>query len=149
LCSPQKLRQNKFLWPGLLTSSIWHDSYTKDLNKFSHIKKGLLQNTKPFFMFKTNAMSKKITTVTIDVPYKSSGGIIHQHAVSFDVYQVDDHYSLRPCLNESERQVANIPKELNFMMQDGKPVSLRGKLDGNFHIIQDAVVQLKEMQQLV
>ena len=94
-------------------------------------------------------MSQKVATVTIEVPYKSSGGVIHQHCVTFDVYQVDEHYSLKPCLKESERQVANIPTELNFVMQNGKPVSLRGKRDGNFHIIQDVVAQLKEKKQLV
>jgi hypothetical protein len=34
-------------------------------------------------------------------------------------------------------------------MENGKPVSLRGKMDGNFHVIQDAVVELKKEQQLV
>ena len=94
-------------------------------------------------------MSQKITTVTVAVPYKSSGGVIHQHDVSFDVYKEEEHYTLRPCLPKNERQVANIPEELKFVMQDGKPVSLRGKMDGNFHIIQDAVAQLEKEEQLV
>ena len=94
-------------------------------------------------------MSNKISTVTIEVPYKSSGGVIRQHCVSFDVYKDDEQYSLQPCLAPSERQVANIPGELQFVMQDGQPVSLRGTRDGNFHIIQDAVAQLKKQNQLV
>ena len=88
-------------------------------------------------------MGQKITNVTIDVPYKSAGGVIHQHPVSFDVYQVDGHYSLRPCLTMEERVVANLPEELRFTMQNGKPISLRGKIDGNFHVIQDVVALLK------
>lgn len=94
-------------------------------------------------------MSNKLTTVTIPVPYKSSGGVIHQHPVSFDVYKADDHYSLRPCLGEPERQRANLPEELKFVIEDGRPVSLRGPMDGNFHVIQDAVAMLKDQDQLV
>lgn len=94
-------------------------------------------------------MSNKIATVSIPVPYKGSGGVIHQHEVSFDVYRIDGHYSLKPRLNTSERQLANLPEELSFVLENGKPVSLRGKMDGNFHVIQDAVAVLKEQHQLV
>lgn len=93
-------------------------------------------------------MNQKITTVSIDVPYKSSGGVIHQHQVAFDFYKVDGHYSLRPCLDAAELQLANLPQELRFVMESGKPVSLRGKIDGNLHVIQDAVVLLKEQRHL-
>lgn len=93
-------------------------------------------------------MNRKIATVTIDVPFKASGGIIRQHPVAFDVFQQEASYSLRPCLAMHERQVANLPEELRFVLQDGKPVSLRGKMDGNFHVIQDVVAQLKEQKQL-
>ena len=93
-------------------------------------------------------MSHKITTLTIQIPLKSSGGVIHQHHVSFDVYNEDSHFSLRPCLSEAERQRANLPEELNFVIHNGKPQSLRGKMDGNFHVIQDAVALLKEQNQL-
>jgi len=93
-------------------------------------------------------MNSKITTVTIEVPYKSSGGVIHQHQVAFEFYKVDGHYSLRPCLDEAELQLANLPPELKFVMESGKPVSLRGKIDGNLHVIQDAVVLLKEQRHL-
>lgn len=88
-------------------------------------------------------MGHKITSITIPVPYKSAGGVIHQHQVTFDFFRLDGHYSLRPCLSETELQVANLPEELRFVMKDGKPVSLRGKRDGNFHVIQDAVAALK------
>lgn len=93
-------------------------------------------------------MSHKITTLTIQVPYKSAGSVIRQHEVSFDVYRVDGHYSLRPCLDAAELSVANLPQELNFVMENGKPVSLWGKHDGNFHVIQDAVEVLRAQQQL-
>jgi hypothetical protein len=99
-----------------------------------------------FFILKQTIMSNKIATVTIAVPYKGSGGVIRQNEVSFDVYQQDGHYSLRPDLSVSERQLANLPEELQFVIEDGKPVSLRGKMDGNFHVIQDVVVLLQEQQ---
>jgi hypothetical protein len=95
-----------------------------------------------------NFMSEKITTITVQVPHKSSGGIIHQRNVEFNVYKLDSHYSLRPCLQLDERRVMNLPEELNFVIEDGKPKSLRGSKDGNFHVIQDAVKLLKKEQQL-
>lgn len=93
-------------------------------------------------------MSGKIKNIAIQVPLKSSGGIIHQREVEFEVYKLDGHYSLRPCLSPDERRVMNLPEELNFVMEDGKPKSLRGIMDGNFHVIQDAVKLLEEEQQL-
>lgn len=95
------------------------------------------------------SMNQKIANVTIDVPYKRSGGIIFQQPVSFDVFQHEDHYSLKPCLSEEELRVANLPEELLFRIEDEKPVSLRGKIDGNFHVIQDAVTLLRKQQLLV
>ncbi|HEV7332791.1 MAG TPA: hypothetical protein VGN63_17260 [Flavisolibacter sp.] len=92
-------------------------------------------------------MSRKLTTVEIEVPYKRSGGIISQQTVAFDVFQVDGHYQLKPCLSIDERRVANLPETLNFTIEDGKPVSLRGKMDGNFHVIEDAVRLLQKREQ--
>lgn len=94
-------------------------------------------------------MSQKITNLMIEVPYKSSGGVIHQKPVEFELHRSSGNYKLIPCLSEDDRRIANLPEELNFVMQDGKPVSLRGKMDGNFHIIQDAVAQLEGQDQLV
>lgn len=99
-----------------------------------------------FFHFNNRAMSNKITTLEISVPYKRAGGIISQHTVSFDLFQLEDHYQLRPCLSADERRVANLPEELNFKMENGKPVSLRGKMDGNFHVIQDAVDLMRKRE---
>ena len=100
-------------------------------------------------MSKTNSMGQKITTVTISVPYKRAGGIISQQPVSFDVYREGGNYCLKPCLSENELRIANLPEELKFVMEGGKPVSLRGKLDGNFHVIQDVVAQLQGTNQVV
>lgn len=89
-------------------------------------------------------MSQKITNISLSVPAKSSGGVIRQNKVSFDVYKIDGHYSLRPCLDTPQRQLMNLPEELNFEFHNGRPVSLRGKLDGNFHVIEDAVAVLEK-----
>lgn len=94
-------------------------------------------------------MAQKITTVTVQIPYKRSGGIISQQPVTFDLYRDGGNYSLTPCLSEDERRVANLPEALKFVMEGGKPVSLRGKLDGNFHVIQDVVAHLQGTNQLV
>ena len=92
-------------------------------------------------------MKQKIANLTIDVPYKRAGNIIIQEPVDFDLFRTDGHFTLIPCLNEDERRIANLPDELNFRMEDGEPVSLRGIRDGNFHVIQDAVKQLEERKQ--
>lgn len=89
-------------------------------------------------------MKNKLTTLTVAVPYKRAGNVIHQKDVSFDLFQEDDKYSLVPLLSPYELEVANLPSSLDFVMQDGKPVSLRGKRDGNLHVIQDAARQLTE-----
>ena len=87
-------------------------------------------------------MKNKLTTLTLAVPYKRAGNVIHQQDVSFDVFEEDDHYCLVALLSASELEIANLPPSLDFVMADGKPVSLRGRRDGNFHVIQDAAKQL-------
>lgn len=91
-------------------------------------------------------MQNKITTLTIAVPYKRAGNVIRQQNVSFDVFREDGHYSLVPLLTPEEREVANLPPSLPFVIQEGKPVSLRGKKDGNFHVIQDVTQRLAEQK---
>jgi hypothetical protein len=91
-------------------------------------------------------MKQKIANITLSIPYKRAGNVICQEPVNFDVFKAEDHYALVPCLPVDEQRVANLPDELRFIMQDGKPVSLRGKKDGNFHVIQDAVQYLQESQ---
>ena len=87
-------------------------------------------------------MKNKLTTLTLAVPYKRAGNVIHQQEVSFDVFEEDDH------LNANDLEVANLPPALNFVMENGKPVSLRGKKDGNFHVIEDAAKQLRQQNML-
>ena len=94
-------------------------------------------------------MDQKITNIKVLVPYKSAGGIINQKEVAFDVFKFEEHYSLKPCLSKNELEVANLPEELKFIIEKGKPVSLRGKLDGNFHVIQDAFKLLTQQDQLL
>ena len=98
-----------------------------------------------FMASKINAMSHKITSLTIVIPYKRAGNIISQEPVDFELYREDDHYRLVPRLSEEEIRVANLPPVLRFTMKNGKPVSLRGKLDGNFHVIQDAVKMVQQL----
>ena len=94
-------------------------------------------------------MKEKIASLTIAVPYKRAGNIITQEPVNFDVYKTDDHYTLTPCLSTDERRIANLPEELQFRIMDGEPVSLRGKRDGNFHVIRDAFKKLVDKEQLL
>ena len=95
------------------------------------------------------AMKNKLTNLVIQVPYKRAGNVIYQQDVNFDVYKNEDQYSLVPLLPPDELEIANLPPSLDFILQDGKPVSLRGKRDGNLHVIEDAVAILRERAMLV
>lgn len=89
-------------------------------------------------------MSDRIANVNISVPYKGPGNVIRQNAVSFDVFSEDNHYRAVPVLNNDERRIANLPEELLFACENGKPISLRGDRDGNYHAIRDIVHELQK-----
>lgn len=89
-------------------------------------------------------MANKLASVNISVPYKGPGNTIRRNPVMFDVYSVDGHYKAIPLLNEDERRFANLPPELAFFYENGKPVSRRGNFDGNFHAIEDIVRELRK-----
>ena len=91
-------------------------------------------------------MSNKIASVNISVPYKGPGNIIRQNPVSFEVYTEDDHYRAVPVLNEDERRIANLPPELCFRNQNGRPISKRGDFDGNLTSIESIVRELQRQQ---
>lgn len=91
-------------------------------------------------------MKNKLTTLTIAIPYKRAGNVIMQQPVTFDLYRDDKAYILMPLLDGPELSVANLPVELSFVIENGKPVSLRGAKDGNLHVIQDAVRKLEQEQ---
>ncbi|HEY0039135.1 MAG TPA: hypothetical protein VGB71_00660 [Flavisolibacter sp.] len=91
-------------------------------------------------------MQQKIANITIEIPYKRAGNVIYQEPVNFDVYQDGTNYKLLPCLSDEEIRIANLPRELAFVLDGGHPISLRGNKDGNFHVIEDAVKALKEKQ---
>lgn len=86
----------------------------------------------------------KIANVNINVPYKAPGNTIIQHPVNFDIYAEDERFRAVPNLPENERRVANLPEELLFVYENGKPVSSRGKSDGNFHAIESIVTELRK-----
>lgn len=88
-------------------------------------------------------MKEKLQTLTIDVPFKRAGNVISQQAITFDLYRDGDTYSLVPWMDDQSRAVAGLPDELFFVMWEGKPHSVKGKKDLNFHVIQDAVNHLK------
>ena len=117
--------------------------YTKCFTSHSRDYPCLLYNA-----IKLLVMKEIIANVTVSVPYKRAGNVITQELVGFDLYKNDGHYTLVPCLNEDEARIANLPQELNFNIEDGEAVSLRGIRDGNLHVIQDAVKQLQENKQL-
>jgi hypothetical protein len=89
-------------------------------------------------------MAHKIASVNVSVPYKGPGNIIKQNPVSFNVYSEDGHFKAVPLLNEDERRVANLPHELIFNYENGRPVSPKRRFDGNFHAIEDIIHELKK-----
>ena len=91
-------------------------------------------------------MSNKIASINISVPYKGPGNIIRHNPVSFEVYTEDDHYKAVPVLNEDQRRIANLPPELGFHYQNGRPLSKRGEFDGNLPAIENIVRELQRQQ---
>ena len=85
----------------------------------------------------------KLASLSVEVPYKGAGNVIRQHLVPFDVYREEEVYKAVPLLPEDERRKANLPPELVFFYENGKPRSPR-KIDGNFHVIEDIVAKLKQ-----
>jgi hypothetical protein len=91
-------------------------------------------------------MLHKIASINIFIPYKGPGNIVKQNPVLFDVYSEDDHFKAVPVLDENERRIANLPHELCFIYERGRPVSERGNFDGNFHAIEDIVRELQKQK---
>lgn len=89
-------------------------------------------------------MTGKIASVDISLSYKGPGNTVRQKPVSFEVYSEEDYFKAVPLLNEDERRIANLPQELRFGCQNGRPFSHRGALDGNFHAIEDIVRELQK-----
>ena len=93
-------------------------------------------------------MFQKIASVNIPVPVRGPGNIIRENAVLFDVYSQENSFKAVPLLDEHQRRIANLPQELLFNYEQGKPVSQRGAWDGNFHAIQDIVHELQKQNLL-
>lgn len=91
-------------------------------------------------------MSERIANVNISIPYKGPGNVIRQNPVSFDIYSDQGGYRAVPALNDQERRIANLPPELVFTYENGRPVSARGERDGNFHAIRDIVSELQKQK---
>lgn len=85
----------------------------------------------------------KMASLVVDVPYKGAGNVIRQHPVTFDIYKEEAVFKAVPQLPEDERRKANLPEELVFTYEDGKPQSPR-RIDGNFHVIEDLVAKLQQ-----
>jgi len=90
-------------------------------------------------------MSSKIANINISIPHKGPGNIISQKPVSFDVYSECDYFKAVTLLDEDQRRIANLPPELRFIFENGKPVSQRGKIDGNFNAIEDIAKELQTL----
>jgi len=86
---------------------------------------------------------RKLTTVSVPVPYRGAGNTIREHEVSFDVFEEGETLHLVPLLNVEERRVANLPPELVCHIENGRPISHRGDRDGNIHVIEEVVAALR------
>jgi hypothetical protein len=93
-------------------------------------------------------MFQKIASINIPVPLRGPGNTIKQSDVVFDVFSEANSFKAVPILNEDQRRIANLPHELLFSYEHGKPVSGRGTRDGNFHAIQDLVLELQKQKLL-
>ena len=86
-----------------------------------------------------------LTDVTVSIPYKSAGNSIIQKTVQFEVYRKSEHYLIRPTLETADLRLANLPEEMEFAVKDGRVESLRGKKDGNLHVMQDVYAALSDI----
>jgi len=86
---------------------------------------------------------RKLTTVSVPVPYRSAGNTIREHDVSFDVFEEGETLHLVPLLNVEERRIANLPPELVCHIENGRAISHRGDRDGNIHVIEEVVAALR------
>ena len=94
--------------------------------------------------FNTMIQKKLPGTFQVNVPYKSAGNAIIQKPVAFEVFHLDGNYTAHPLLSKDELRIANLPEELKFTYKKGVVVSSRGKMDSNFHVIEDLVKQIEQ-----
>jgi hypothetical protein len=87
---------------------------------------------------------KKIANFTIEVPYRSTGNIIINKNIDFDIYKDGVQYMAAPLCEMEERRIANLPPELIFEMKNGKPQSNRGIREGNTEVIKRIADQLND-----
>jgi len=92
--------------------------------------------------FNTMIQKKLPGTFQVNVPYKSAGNAIIQKPVAFEVFHLDGNYTAHPLLSKDELRIANLPEQLKFTYKNGVVVSSRGKMDGNFHVIEDLIKQI-------
>ena len=81
--------------------------------------------------------------VTVEVPYRSAGGVLHNKKVDFEVVREDGLYKAIPQLDENERRLANLPPELCYRLEEGRIESERDNKDGNLHVIKSIVEGLR------
>lgn len=86
---------------------------------------------------------EKIASYTIEVPYRSTGNIISNKNIDFDIYKDGMQYKAMPLCSLDERRIANLPPELIFEIKQGKPESIRGIKEGNLELIKKIAGQLK------
>ncbi|HWJ29949.1 MAG TPA: hypothetical protein VNS32_25640 [Flavisolibacter sp.] len=86
----------------------------------------------------------KLMTAHLHIPYKGSGNIIYQKPVDIDVFKHENGYKAVPQMQESERRVANLPPEMIFTYNQGRAQSSRGHVDGNQHVLDDLIEEMKK-----
>jgi hypothetical protein len=88
----------------------------------------------------------KVTSLSIQVPFRGTGNTIRQTPVQFDIYQQGLTFKAIPELDEDQRRIGNIPEELVFSVENGKPFSEKGVREGNQHLIEDIWKRLEPLQ---
>jgi hypothetical protein len=86
---------------------------------------------------------EKIASFKIEVPYRSTGNIIMNKNIDFDIFKDTTQYKAVPLCDLDERRLASLPPELLFEIREGKPQSNRGMKDGNIDLIRRIAGQLK------
>jgi hypothetical protein len=87
---------------------------------------------------------EKIASFTVEVPYRSTGNIVTNKNIDFDIFKDGAQYTAAPKCDLEERRIASLPPELTFQINNGKPQSNRGAKEGNVELINRIADQLKE-----
>jgi hypothetical protein len=84
------------------------------------------------------------TKVTIEVPFRAAGNIIHPRPVDFTITQQNQQYKAVALLSDDDQRISGLPDELVFKIENGKAISPKGHREGYLHIIEELAAAIQK-----